>query len=241
MARLEQPVILGIETAGLACSAAIGVGGRLASAERIECVHGQAEMLLPLVDRVMVVAGLLPNALDIVASTVGPGSFTGIRVGLAAARGIALAAEARLFGISSFDAVAAAVATRDRERDRFVLVALESRREDLYVRLFNPLCNAVDEAAAIMPAALADTVTAAIGRRRLLIAGDAAHRAGQVLARCVDAVVLASSAPDATGLLAATLSLIQRGKAGAATRPHYLRRPDVAPPGWRRRPGPTLS
>jgi tRNA threonylcarbamoyladenosine biosynthesis protein TsaB len=241
MARLERPVILALDTAGLACSVAVGVGEKLAGVERVANVHGQAEILLPLVDRVMAAAGLTPAALDVVAATVGPGSFTGIRVGLSAARGIALATGAQLFGVSSFDAVAAAVPRRDRERSHFLLVALESRREDLYVRIFDPLCNPIDEPAAIMPQALASAVDAMIGRQRLLIAGDAVHRVAAVLADRTETVLLEGAVPDAAGVLEAALSLIRRDAGGGAARPLYLRPPDVTLPSGRRKPGLALS
>jgi tRNA threonylcarbamoyladenosine biosynthesis protein TsaB len=237
MSSPAQPVILAFETAGMTCSVAVGIGGKLAGAERVASMHGQAEILLPLVDKVMSAAGFTTNSLDVVAVTVGPGSFTGIRIGLAAASGIARATAAQLFGVSSFDAVAAAVPRCDG--DSFLLIALESRREELYVQLYDPSRNPVDQAAAIMPAALAEAVSAVIGQRPVLIAGDAAHRAGLAVARTADALVLEGAAPDATGVLAAALSQIRSGKRGAAARPFYLRPPDVTLPG--RRPSAALA
>lgn len=233
MVGFRQPVVLALDTAGLSCSVAVGIGDRVAGAERVASMHGQAEILLPLVDRVMTAARLEPVALDAVAATVGPGSFTGIRVGLAAARGIALAANAQLFGVSSFAAVAAAVPRR--ECDRFLLVVLESRREDLYVQLFDPTLSPMAEPAAITPAALAEVVDAMIGRRRLVIAGDAAHRASSILAERPDTAVLNDSAPDATGVLRSARSLTRCGASGNAARPVYLRAPDVKLPGGGRK------
>src|SRR5258708_19583473 len=99
------PVILAIDSAGLACSVVVAVGDTILSTERVETRHSQAEALMPMVDAAMRKAGLPPAALDLVAATVGPGSFTGIRVGLAAARGIALATGAHLAGATPSDAV----------------------------------------------------------------------------------------------------------------------------------------
>ena len=100
-------------------------------------MHGQAESAAADGRRGMRKAGCAPAALDLVAATVGPGSFTGIRVGLAAARGIALATGARLIGVTSFEAVAAGCRSARSAVAGFLLVALESRREDLYVQLFD--------------------------------------------------------------------------------------------------------
>src|SRR5438552_16869428 len=84
----------------------------------------------------MAEAGLAPPQLEFVAAAIGPGGFTGIRVGLAAAHGIALSAGARLVGVSNFAAVAARPATAINGDRQSLLVALDSRRADLYVQLF---------------------------------------------------------------------------------------------------------
>ena len=193
-------------------------------------MHGQAEALLPLVDKAMREAGQVPAALDLVVATVGPGSFTGIRVGLAAARGIALATGARLLGVTSFDAVAVRAALSDCSAIPFLLVALESRREELYVQFFDPHGDPLREPAAIMPFALREAVAAAIGANPLLVAGDAAHRAAAALAQCAAAAVLEDSAPGAVGTLRAGLRLLGRGKPAGAPRPLYLRPPEVTLP-----------
>ena len=101
--------ILAIDTAMSAVSACILSGGDKAvlASETIAMQRGHAEALLPLVDRVV---ASLPGgfeALDRVAVTVGPGSFTGIRVGIAAARAIALACNIPVLGISTLSALAA--------------------------------------------------------------------------------------------------------------------------------------
>src|SRR5487761_719063 len=98
----QDPFVLAIDAAGAACSAAVAAGERLLAAERVESAHGQAEQLMPLIDRTMRRAGLAVAALDLIAATVGPGSFTGLRAGLAAARGIALASGRPLFGVTGF-------------------------------------------------------------------------------------------------------------------------------------------
>src|SRR6516162_1830595 len=138
MDEASQPVVLAFDSAGSTCSVAVAVGDTILCAERILTVHGQAEALLPMVDAAMRKAAVPPAGLDLIATTVGPGSFTGIRVGLAAARGIALATDARLIGVTSFVATAAGTAQSNLSETRFLLVALESRREDLYIQFFDP-------------------------------------------------------------------------------------------------------
>ena len=220
-------VVLALNSAGAACSVAVSVGEKIVAEERIDTMHGQAEALLPLADRAMRNAGQHPAALGLVVVTVGPGSFTGIRVGLAAARGIALASGARLLGVTSFEAVAVLAAPSDFSETRFLVVALESRREDFYVQFFDPHGDPLREPAAIMPAVFCQAVAATIGANPLLIAGDAAQRAAGALGQRPRTVVIEDSTPGAVGTLRAGLLLLRLGKAEDTPRPFYLRPPDV--------------
>ena len=221
-------VVLALDSAGSACSVAVGLGERVLAEERINITHGQAEALLPLVDKAMRNAGRVRAALDLVVVTVGPGSFTGIRVGLAAARGIALATGARLLGVTSLEAVAVQAARRDCSATRFLLVALESRREDVYVQFFDPYGHPLREPAAIIPALFREVVAATIGANPLLIAGDAAQRAATALEQRPDTAVLEGSAPGAVGTLRAGFRLLRLGNTVDLPRPLYLRPPDVS-------------
>jgi tRNA threonylcarbamoyladenosine biosynthesis protein TsaB len=232
----SQQVALAIDAAGLSCSVAVCLGERVLVQERIDTTYGQAEALLPLVDRAMRQARQVPKALGLVVVTVGPGSFTGIRVGLAAATGIALATGARLIGVTSFDAVVARAFKSDCVEPPFRLIALESRREDLYVQFFDrhgePLCKPAE----IAPSALGDAIDAIIGRMPLLIAGDAARRAGAAVARRPETAVLEGSAPDAAGAMQAGLRLLWLASPTNIPRPLYLRPPNVTLPDGSRKP-----
>ena len=106
--------VLAIDTALEACSAAIldteredGVTSR-----SLPMVRGHAEALVPLIAAVMSEANVGFAELDRIAVTVGPGSFTGIRIGLATARGIAHATGARVIGVTGFEAVATGLVVR---------------------------------------------------------------------------------------------------------------------------------
>jgi tRNA threonylcarbamoyladenosine biosynthesis protein TsaB len=227
------PALLAIDTTGSACSVAASHGAAVIAAERQALRYGHAEALLPMIDRVVQAAGLLPTALDGVAVAVGPGGFTGIRVGLGAAHGIALALRARLIGVTSFAAVVAglAEAASPAGTPGALLVALDSRRDDLYVQLFDSAtAEPFTAPAAVLPEALADYVAGSAGDVPLLIAGDLADAAAAVLRSHFDIAIAAGSAPDARGVLAAALRQIERDPAGSPARPLYLRPPDVTLP-----------
>jgi len=128
--------LLAIDTALEACSAAVldsELGG-IVVREMLPMQRGHAEALMPLVARVMDRSGLDFAALDRIAVTTGPGSFTGLRVGVAAARGIALAAGKPAVGISTLSAFAAPFVTADDSAP--VVAAIDARHDHVYLQVF---------------------------------------------------------------------------------------------------------
>ncbi len=91
---------------------------------------------MPMIQGVMEEAGLAWADLALIGVTVGPGAFTGIRIGLAAARGMALAGGFAIAGVGSCEAVAHAVPAEER-RGRSLLVAIDSKRSDLFFQTFD--------------------------------------------------------------------------------------------------------
>src|SRR5215475_1056135 len=110
-------LILAIDTALDACAAAVldTEAGDVAAQESLSMKRGHAEALMPLIARVMQSASLSFAALDRIAVTTGPGSFTGLRVGISAARGLALAAGKPAVGLTTLSAYAAAIVTQNRQ------------------------------------------------------------------------------------------------------------------------------
>jgi tRNA threonylcarbamoyladenosine biosynthesis protein TsaB len=224
----SDPLILALDSSGSGCSAAVTAGDEVLALTHAAMMHGQAEALLPIVDDAMRKAGLAISAIDLVAVTTGPGSFTGIRVGLAAARGIALAGNLPLIGASSFEATAAAVAATVCA-SRCLLVALESRRADLYIQLFERPAHPLSEPAAVLPDAVTAAVDAVAGARALAIAGEAGTRAAIALAGRPDTALIEETPPLAIGVASAVLRRWRDGERGGDPRPLYLRPPDVTP------------
>jgi tRNA threonylcarbamoyladenosine biosynthesis protein TsaB len=130
--------ILALDTALAACSVCVAESGARApvAAESMVMERGHAEALMPMVERVMAATpGGFPS-LERVAVTIGPGSFTGLRVGIAAARGIALAQGIPAVGVTTLSAYASpAIAARD---GRVVAAAVDARNGQVFVQIFGP-------------------------------------------------------------------------------------------------------
>lgn len=130
--------ILAMDTALGACSAAVRVAGRTAAFELEIRPRGHAAALVPMVLRVVAGAGLKLPDLDRIAVTVGPGSFTGLRVGLSAARGFALATGLPLVGLTTLETLAAGACSRPDcgAAGDHITVAIDARRDELYCQTF---------------------------------------------------------------------------------------------------------
>jgi tRNA threonylcarbamoyladenosine biosynthesis protein TsaB len=217
-------LILAIDTALEACAAAVLDTGtsKVIASESQAMKRGHAEALMPLIARVMKGSGLAFAALDRIAVTNGPGSFTGLRVGLSAARGIALAAGKPVVGITTLSAYAAPVVSETLEQP--VISAIDARHDQVYFQVVSGNGSSL-----IRPrvAPIAEALAASrFGAPHLV--GNAAHiLAERWPAQAAPPVKVASHpAPDIAWVawLGAAVS-----PNTAPARPYYLRAPDAKP------------
>lgn len=217
-------LILAIDTALDACAAAVldTEASKLIAQESQPMKRGHAEALMPLIGRVITQSGIGFAGLGRIAVTTGPGSFTGLRVGLSAARGIALAADKPVVGVTTLTAYAAPVVSRNGEHP--VVSAIDARHDQVYLQvvggnggsLVMPQVVPVEEALTAWRFGAPHLVGNAA---RILADRWPSHVAPPV-------AVDAREAPDITwvGWLGAAVS-----PSTAPPRPFYLRAPDVKP------------
>jgi tRNA threonylcarbamoyladenosine biosynthesis protein TsaB len=224
-------VTLGLDTSTTACSAAVLRGHRILAARFEVMERGQAERLNPMVDEVMADAGIAFSDLTLVAVTVGPGAFTGLRIGLACARAITLAAGVPLAGVTTFAALARAIPTFERA-GRDILVCVDGKRRDVFVQRYDASLVPRGAPGALDP----DSAVATLRTGPYLIAGDGAARLRDVLGAAGDAgdgatarlrFSSAVAPPDARHV--AALGQVA-GPSATLPRPLYIRPPDVRPP-----------
>jgi tRNA threonylcarbamoyladenosine biosynthesis protein TsaB len=227
----DPATLLAFDCSGGACSAALLAGGRTVAQRSEPMAHGHGERLIPMLRAVMAEAGRDFAGLDAVAVTVGPGRFTGLRIGIAAARGLALATGKPALGVASFAAVAAQ-AQRDRPAATTLLAVIDSGRDEIFAQLFDPRGRPQGDPRIATPAALAADLPAG----PLLLAGDGAELVRRALADRPDAAhrVTVSSGPIRAEIVAAlgAAELATRGRdRRPPPRPIYLRAPDAKLPG----------
>ncbi len=211
--------ILAVDTALGACSAALLDGERLLAAKFAVMQRGHAEALAPMVQAVM--AGFDFSALDKLAVTVGPGTFTGQRVGLAFMRALRVATGKPLVGVTSL----AAMAEEARAQSGIAIAAAvhDARRGEVYIEIIGA---GAERAASVMTF---DNALAVLRDRStpIVLAGSAAARMAEAMAP-LEPVVADILAPDAVWVarLASLLEPLRN-----PPRPLYLRAPDAKLPG----------
>jgi tRNA threonylcarbamoyladenosine biosynthesis protein TsaB len=219
--------ILAIDTSMDACSAAVyDAAADHVLAEVYEVPgRGHAEMLFAQIDQVASESGVPLSSVDRFAATIGPGTFTGVRIALATARGLALAAGKPLIGIGSLEAIAAGCRAPPGE---FVAIAADARRDEVYVQAFD------GEVAVAEPIVLAlgdaSRAFTGIGRNRsILVAGSGAPLLAEQLRAAGLAVrVLEQTWPRAQHVARLASKREPELKTPA---PFYLRAPDAKLPG----------
>ena len=223
--------VLAFDTTSGACSVAVFENGGVLAHRRRDLSRGHAELLLPMIDSVLAEAATRYGALDILAVTIGPGTFTGIRVGLAAARGIALTMGVPIAGVNTLAAVAeGARSSASIDAEQAVLVLHDARRGELYAQLFPPSAETLDASPAIIPVTDALSVApagpgAVVGSGAELVRDEVTQTRPDLQFPDVP------QDPDAIHVARIGERMMESGIVGASSpEPLYLRAPDARLP-----------
>ena len=166
--------ILSIDTALSNCSTAIWDDGEILGANSLELSKGHVEILMPMIKNLVEKTGSKFTDLDMIAVTIGPGSFTGLRTGLSAAHGLALALNIPVHGVTTLEAVAFSVFSQLEEGIKNIplFVVLETKRADLYFQQFTAGGLPKSEPLAVLP----EVVIRLLPNSPIWVAGDACDR-----------------------------------------------------------------
>ncbi len=202
-----------LDTALNACAAAVSRDGHILGHASDVMQRGHQERLAPMVEDIMLSGAVQFDALDRVGVTVGPGSFTGLRVGLAFAKAMSLALDIPCVGVTSLEALAAG-------RTGFVAAAIAAKGDQLYLQAF------LDGTALMAPDVLDTAVATArivelwSGASATLVGSGASQLAGVLSSAVIDEAEAAD--------ICAVARLVEGRPSGAVRpRPLYLRAPDA--------------
>ena len=216
-------LVVGFDTATPAVSVALHDGERVVSEAFAADARRHGELLTPMIAKVMADAGAARGDLTAVAVGVGPGPYTGLRVGVVTARVLGAVLGLPVHGVCSLDLIAAAVSTQgpQRAQGREFLVATDARRQEVYWARY-------DAAGGRLEGPLVGSAAAIPGAAELAVAGTGGQLYPQAFGE-----VIGPAYPDARTLCAIVAGRLS-GRTSApllAPEPLYLRRPDAREPG----------
>lgn len=208
-------IVLGLDTCLNACSVAVLDGDTVLAQASEAMARGHQERLAPMAQAVMAEARVPFASLNRIGATVGPGSFTGLRVGVAFAKGLGSALGVPTVGVGALEALAA-------EASGMVAAVIDARRDQVYLQIFD------DGQALMAPDVL--SLGAAAARLAELAMGRALTLVGS------GAPLLREAAPGAAiltpeGCDARAVARLAATRAVTPIRPLYLRAPDAKLPG----------
>ena len=212
---MADQLILAFDTSAAHCAAALLLGDEILVSRVEEMQKGQAERLMPLLEEVLAEAGKSWPALDRIGVGIGPGNFTGIRISVSAARGLALSLGIPAIGVSSLQAMAYRSAASG-----LTLAVLDARQGNLYCQLFDT--GGADLGAPLMCAAT-DIARHSPRGTPVVVGHNSAELAAQLGASHAD--TNATQTVEAIAQIAATTT-----PDGTRPAPLYLRPADAAPP-----------
>lgn len=218
--------ILAFEASDFRLSIALMKEGRVVGDFRSEDLYEQDAVLLPVIEKMLKQHELSYAQLDLIATTQGPGSFTGVRVALATAEGLSLASGKPAVAFNVLKWVAKTYTTIPGDSEISLLVAVESKRKDIYCQLFDRQGTVLKEPATLLPHEVADYVE---NKKSLCIGSGCQHLKtdeNQLLLQFPDFVM-----PTATDLCTyAKQQVFHFGVQAFPCEPSYLRLPDVTFP-----------
>lgn len=219
--------ILAFDTSADFCAAALVRDDAVLAAESLAMSRGHAEALVPLVQKLCAETDVDLQDIDLIGVTIGPGSFTGVRTGIAAAKGFALAADCPAIGVSSLHAVA--FGARDTGSAP-LLVLLDTRRTDYFAQMFTASAEPVDEPGVYDTAGVSDLIR----RHAPAVTGNAVGRFREETEPAVHeglAALAGTGTPEPAVVATLAQSILTiRGVAPDTLSPLYLRAPEAKIP-----------
>jgi tRNA threonylcarbamoyladenosine biosynthesis protein TsaB len=221
-----MPRILNIETATQVCSVALSDSGRIEQLRESREKNAHSTVITVFIDEIMKASGLDYSMIDAVAVSMGPGSYTGLRIGVSTAKGICYALDKPLIAISTLEAMAAGMRIEMASQlpaSALLCPMIDAKRMEVYCGLYDLSLHLEREIKAEI--ITGSSFSAELADHEILFAGDGAQKCRPVLGNHPHAIFLDDFQPSATHMAAlAEEKFIQRSFEDVAYfEPYYLK------------------
>lgn len=181
---------LALDTSTEACSVALALDGQILALNEV-CPQQHSKRILPMVQQLLADAGVSLHQLDGIIFGRGPGSFTGVRIGVSVAQGLAFGADLPVFGVSTLAAMAQAAAVQQNATE--VIAAIDARMAEVYIAAYAldeaGLMQAITPEIAAKPAALPEVLTSLSFTSQVLGVGTGWQTYPQALQQLAPALI----------------------------------------------------
>jgi len=191
-------IILQIETATTICSVALARDGKVVAFKQVDQRNAHAEVITVFIDELLAIPGFSYSDIDAIAVSCGPGSYTGLRIGVSTAKGLCFALDKPLIAIETLEAMAFGVINEGIETDMLLCPMIDARRMEVYTSIFNSKGENIKPTAAeiIDENSFADLLQ----DNKVLFFGDGAEKCREVLSHNPNAQFLSGFINSATHL-----------------------------------------
>ncbi|MFI5203123.1 MAG: tRNA (adenosine(37)-N6)-threonylcarbamoyltransferase complex dimerization subunit type 1 TsaB [Flavobacteriales bacterium] len=190
-------LIINIETSGKACSVALSQSGELiGSRYQISENYPHSQVLHVFIDEILKEKGLKPSELNAVSVSSGPGSYTGLRIGVSAAKGLCFALDIPLIEISTLLLIAKAASVIDSKAE-FYIPMIDARRMEVYTQTFNTELTPMNDA---RPLIITEGLFSEYHSRQVILCGDGSHKCKDAFSNNSNINILPSVLPLAENM-----------------------------------------
>ncbi len=170
-------MVLGIETATAVCAVALVEDDVVRAERRYEIPQAHSEKLMECVDDCLKSAGLALSSIDGIAISIGPGSFTGLRIGLSVAKGLAFATDKPVVGVPTLEALAVQPVRKGVvEPDDVIVPMIDARRDEVYTAIFRRHEKSVEQVLPSQAVRCVEAMSILSGHHRIVLVGDGANK-----------------------------------------------------------------
>lgn len=216
-------LILGIETATKTCSIALSNNNELLALEEIGGEYSHAENVTNFIEKVMQKSGKLLSEIDVIAVSKGPGSYTGLRIGVSAAKGLCYALNKPLIAVDTLQAMALQIAKQHTDENLLFCPMIDARRMEVYTAIY----NAKNELVEPVTAKIIDknSFNNYLPNQKVLFFGDGAEKCKTLLAQHKNAIFIDEITPSAIEINALALKKLTNNQLEnvAYFEPFYLK------------------
>jgi tRNA threonylcarbamoyladenosine biosynthesis protein TsaB len=216
-------MILQIETATTVCSVALANQGEVIAVKEVNERNVTAGVITVFIDEILKGAGIKYSELDAVAVSSGPGSYTGLRIGVSTAKGLCYALDKPLISVETLEAMAGGIIATGIEKDVLLCPMIDARRMEVYTALFNAAGSRVQPTVAEIIDE--NSFTTQLDQSKILFFGDGAPKCREILGDNPNALFIDDFTNSAAHLTKRAYQKFQAGQFEdvAYYEPYYLK------------------